>query len=114
MNWKRCSDGMPKRYETVLVVYGHHVRVAKYTGDCWNMGSGNNGCNLDLVSHWMPLPELPGSLKREIEELELQRAQVRVANKQAELERMKRDLAKEQALVEDYETRLRDEYSIRV
>lgn len=106
MNWTRCSDEPPKRYDTVLVVYGHNVRIAKYNGDHWDMGGGNYGCNLDLVSHWMPLPKLPGSVKREIEELELHKAQIRAANKQAELERMKRDLAKEQALIEEYETRL--------
>lgn len=109
MNWKRCSDEMPKRHETVLVVYGHNVRVAKYNGDHWDMGGGNYGCTLDMVSHWMPFPELPGSIKSEIEELELQRAKLRAAEKQAELERMKRDLVKEQALIEEYETRLRDE-----
>lgn len=106
MNWIRCADGMPKKYETVLVVYWHNVRIAKYTGDYWDMGGGNYGCNLDMVSYWMPFPELPESVKREIEELELHKAQVRVANKQAELERMKRDLAKEQELINEYEARL--------
>lgn len=101
MNWISCKDEMPKRYETVLVVYNCHVRFAKYYGDYWDMGSGGSSVNLENVSHWTR-PELPESVKRELEEREREHARQMVAQAKAELERVKRELERAQELSRKY------------
>lgn len=101
MNWVSCKDEMPKRYETVLVIYNRRVRVAQYHGDHWDMGGGSCGYNLENVSHWAR-PELPESVKREIEELEREDTKRIVAAKKAELERAKRELEMAQELARKY------------
>lgn len=102
MNWISCKDDMPKLYETVLVIYNSHVRIAKYYGDHWDMGGGSNGYNLNNVSHWAR-PELPESVKREIEERERKHARERVAQTKAELEIAKREFERAQELARKYE-----------
>lgn len=92
---------MPKRYETVLVVYNSHVRIAKYYGDYWDMGGGGCVCNLENVSHWTR-PELPESVKPELEDREREHARKRVAQAKTELERVRRELERAQELARKY------------
>lgn len=101
MNWISCRDKMPKLYETVLVVYSGHVRIAKYYGDCWDIGSDGGAVNLENVSHWMH-PELPESVQRELEEREREHARQRVAQAKTELERVRRELERAQELSRKY------------
>lgn len=66
--WISVSEKLPEeRYEDVLVVYkrksGSRYRTVAwmntYDGD-WDCGEGF--ADSDVVTHWMPLPELPGEV----------------------------------------------------
>ncbi|HVF92207.1 MAG TPA: DUF551 domain-containing protein [Blastocatellia bacterium] len=68
MNWKRAHDQLPPQDATVLIVFHRgpepEVRLAIYKdmreGTPWFVyGHHQDWYPSELVSHWMPLPDLP-------------------------------------------------------
>lgn len=62
--WVDCEERLPELYTPVLVCVRTLVRERKvmYLSDTWEPARWDDGENVfpqRIVSHWMPLPELP-------------------------------------------------------
>jgi hypothetical protein len=55
--WIRCDERLPENSGKVLVSDGAGIEFGRWIGGCWVDSGYMHG--FDLVTHWMPLPELP-------------------------------------------------------
>lgn len=65
MEWIKCSERLPKNNEYVLVWDSSYIFISKFvqtTDKRHKIRSGyfeDNHGYMNIVTHWMPLPELP-------------------------------------------------------
>lgn len=54
--WIKCSDHMPEEHKPFLVFSDGDIEVGSHCNNWW---IDSNGCKIQNVTHWMPLPEKP-------------------------------------------------------
>lgn len=68
LNWIRIKDRLPKDYETVMIFLNGAINLGRIghtdceLGGCptWLVDGDHLDCNeINVVSHWMPLPKHP-------------------------------------------------------
>lgn len=78
-DWVSVQDQLPEKYTEVLVAFEGIVLAStgQYTGSIkdvngWSYPSENRGSTDQgtdpIITHWMPLPEVPGSLTAQAKE----------------------------------------------
>lgn len=61
MKWHLCDESFPQLYQDVLLTDGERIVIGYLTTqDSWEIGEEEN---LSRITHWMPLPKLPGVKK---------------------------------------------------
>jgi len=61
MEWISVKDRLPKD-EVIAIGYQNETIIGYVSGDDENgFSCENDGCVLDNVTHWMPLPEPPNN-----------------------------------------------------
>jgi hypothetical protein len=64
MEWIKTTDRLPDSDGTYIVWDTHHYMVRtlvfNHENECWDDEWGDDyECNIERVSHWMPIPDRP-------------------------------------------------------
>lgn len=73
MNWIKCSDRLPEDDKTVLAyiknegIYFGNFSIKGFSDDTFGFYAATTGSSewfydIDLITHWMPLPEKPNEI----------------------------------------------------